>query len=912
MILAKSSESRECYKQWNDYFLTLVKSLKQQRWRRLLEDPKEGDLYRVLRFSSKSASGEVLPLKGHDGKIVHDKHQQAELLFKGTLVTDVPIDLSNIHFDLTCRFSSYPPVTKEEVMLAIQKIRPKKAPGIDGIANELLKSFSGPLSLTLTDLYNNILISSNFPASWKVAVTAIIRKHGKPDYTCPGAYRPIALLSTMSKLFELILARRLTAWAEQAGVIAEGHFGGRKGSGTEDALFAFEHWVKSKWREGKVVAALFLDVKSAYPSVHPTRLIDYLFRLRCPTYLVLIIANFLKDRATTIRLDDFTSKAFPIQIGLPQGSPLSVILYILYNNSLLRNSFCTSLDLVSIGYVDDVLHLVASTSAESARTKLIEEGRRSIRWGDSHGAIFDQAKAQFLWLSKGSVPDGSLPFGNQHLAPMTDVKWLGVWLDQKLLFNKNFRTLEEKALKTFNQLKIFGNSRWGTKESDRLKFIKSVIVPRLTYGAALWATSPNKGKVETLANKVDRLAGIFALGVFKSTPNTFIRARLATQPFFSEVIKTSFSFFYRKLIMVKTSNVVRSFILSSRADSATRFSDSARIGLAAHLVDQAMELDPERVHLPFNFGPSSSRKMDYINLGLTKEMATHAVKSIISFHSSDLGVLLVFSDGSFHPEKGGAGAAICPASNCFSAYSIGNKAIISNHESEAAGVLAAIKLAEKLFVEGRHQKLLIFVDNQGVILRTTEPDNPKPGQWLFNQIDSVISELPSSLDVTFVWCPGHRDILGNELADQLAKDALDSPSTPSLDIKSNYKKVHRKALESLLSKRPPPSCLPIGYSSLINQLDSGHCALKKHLFRICRNLDPLCPSCGVRETVGHLMNFCPAFKCQRASLRKKLRSMKIRFKAERLDKILNNRKAEPALAIFLRDTNWFLDHLISH
>jgi hypothetical protein len=66
-------------------------------------------------------------------------------------------------------------------------------------------------------------------------------------------------------------------------------------------------------------------------------------------------------------------------------------------------------------------------------------------------------------------------------------------------------------------------------------------------------------------------------------------------------------------------------------------------------------------------------------------------------------VLLVFSDGSFHPEKGGAGAAICPTSNCFSAYSIGNKAIVSNHESEVAEVLAAIKLAEKLFVDGRHQ-----------------------------------------------------------------------------------------------------------------------------------------------------------------------------------------------------------------
>jgi hypothetical protein len=214
----------------NDYFLLLFKSLKQQKWRHLLEDLEEGNLYRILWFSSKSASREFLPPKDHD------KHQQAELLFKGTSATNVPIDLSNFNLDLLCRFSSYPLVTKEEVALAIQKIRPKNAPGIDGIANELLQSFSEPLALTLKKLYNDILIKINLPASWKISVTEIIWKHSKLDYTNRGAYQPIALLSTMiSKLFELILARQLMAWAKQAGVIANKNFGGRKGSGTKDA-----------------------------------------------------------------------------------------------------------------------------------------------------------------------------------------------------------------------------------------------------------------------------------------------------------------------------------------------------------------------------------------------------------------------------------------------------------------------------------------------------------------------------------------------------------------------------------------------------------------------------------------------------------------------------------------------------
>ncbi|KAA1137398.1 hypothetical protein PGTUg99_007063 [Puccinia graminis f. sp. tritici] len=157
--------------------------------------------------------------------------------------------------------------------------------------------------------------------------------------------------------------------------------------------------------------------------------------------------------------------------------------------------------------------------------------------------------------------------------------------------------------------------------------------------------------------------------------------------------------------------------------------------------------------------------------------------------------------------------------------------------------------------------------------------------------------------------PGHKDILGNELADKLAKEAVESSSAQKLLIKSNFKKVHRRITASLSPKLPISSGLHIALSSLINQLASGHNALNHHLFKICRTLDPLCPNCGARETVFHLMNFCPQIRTQRAALRKHLHLLKIRFRAERLDLVLNNRKAETALARFLLDSKRFSDKL---
>lgn len=192
MILAKSPEAIDCYWQWNTYFLHLVHHLKQRAWRKLLEDPEEGDLYRVLRFSYRRAGGDVLPLRDKEGQLVHDKNQQAKLLFEGTSVTDVPITLADVDLSRHCRFVSYPTVKVPEVLAAINRIRPKKAAGIDGIANEMIKFLAPSLAPLLTEIYNDIFAASSFPNRWKCAVTAIIRKQGKPDYTnrCLSSNRP--------------------------------------------------------------------------------------------------------------------------------------------------------------------------------------------------------------------------------------------------------------------------------------------------------------------------------------------------------------------------------------------------------------------------------------------------------------------------------------------------------------------------------------------------------------------------------------------------------------------------------------------------------------------------------------------------------------------------------------------------
>lgn len=96
----------------------------------------------------------------------------------------------------------------------------------------------------------------------------MLAEPGKGDYTQPSAYRTIALLNILRKLYEKTLARFMSHLAEGTPILHDGHYGARPGQSSQDALIHLVSWIKAHWRVGRTVAAIFADVKSAFPSVH--------------------------------------------------------------------------------------------------------------------------------------------------------------------------------------------------------------------------------------------------------------------------------------------------------------------------------------------------------------------------------------------------------------------------------------------------------------------------------------------------------------------------------------------------------------------------------------------------------------------------------------------------------------------
>jgi len=131
-----------------------------------------------------------------------------------------------------------PPIKEKEVRIAIQAASPLKAPGLDGILNKALQARIDLIAAHLARIFNQSLQLGYCPISFQASITAVLRKPGKANYAVPKAYRPIALLNTISKVMDAVVAQRLSYHIKTHHVLPLTHIGGRKRQSTEHALYA--------------------------------------------------------------------------------------------------------------------------------------------------------------------------------------------------------------------------------------------------------------------------------------------------------------------------------------------------------------------------------------------------------------------------------------------------------------------------------------------------------------------------------------------------------------------------------------------------------------------------------------------------------------------------------------------------
>lgn len=225
------------------------------------------------------------------------------------------------------------------------------------------------------------------------------------------AYRGIALLNTMSKVLLACIAKELTYWTETLNILPNGHFGGRPGCNTTNALHALTAYIKNTWQKRQVVTALFLNVKGAFPSIVVSKLLHNMRMKGVPKIYTDWIQQKLSHRKTTINFDDFQSKPFQIHSGVDQGCPLSILLYQYYNATLVKLTNPANTKYLG-GYIDNIVLAATGKTFAKSNTKVTQMITRqggANEWATTHESQFAPKKIANIGFTRQQIPHPTIP-----------------------------------------------------------------------------------------------------------------------------------------------------------------------------------------------------------------------------------------------------------------------------------------------------------------------------------------------------------------------------------------------------------------------------------------------------------------------------------------------------------------------
>lgn len=366
--------------------------------------------------------------------------------------------------------------TSDDILKALSTIDASKGPGPDQIPPAFFKQCAQSLAPPIASIFNQSLIERVFPDDWKLA--SIIPIHKTGNIHCVENYRPISILDCLGKVFESLVYD--IVYPVVRSVISEHQHGFVRKRSTMTNLMTFTHSVISKVEKRSQVDAIYIDFSKAFDKVPHALVIEKLSRLGLPPWIVEWLKSYLSSRKAFVKVHDARSNVFDIPSGVPQGSHLGPLIFVLFINDL-----CDSINSGKLLYADDLkLFRVIKSLVDCCALQADVE--HVSKWCEINGMQMNAAKCKTITFSRCHLPvtfDYSL--NNLMLERVTSIKDLGVLLDSKLRFNEHIAVTTAKANA------MLGFLRRNTAQFDDVHALKALycalVRSVLEYGVQIWA-----------------------------------------------------------------------------------------------------------------------------------------------------------------------------------------------------------------------------------------------------------------------------------------------------------------------------------------------------------------------------------------------------------------------------------------
>lgn len=357
--------------------------------------------------------------------------------------------------------------------------------GLDNISNYMLKAAGSSIVSSLTYLFNLCISNARLPDVWKKAKVIPIFKKGPP--TEPSNYRPISLLSSTSKLFERFLSLQLTSYFESNSLLSPYQHGFRSGHSTLSALISLTEHINMAIDKNKFVLASFLDLSKAFDTVHHITLLKKLSYYGINGSSLLLLKSYLTNRQLTVFLNSHSKSPFHnLSAGVPQGSVLGPLLFLIYTNDLQHSLLSSSVNV----YADDTVIYSTSSSFQLAQALLINDLQRISSWFRANRLKLNVDKTQYIVFGTRHMtkhcPSLPITLNGTNVDRCKHVKYLGLEIDENLTFEEHISNLCSKLCRTLGPLNSIKHL---IPFNMRKSVYQALILPHITYGITVWSTT---------------------------------------------------------------------------------------------------------------------------------------------------------------------------------------------------------------------------------------------------------------------------------------------------------------------------------------------------------------------------------------------------------------------------------------
>lgn len=743
-------------------------------------------------------------------------------------------------------------VNRRKTKWAIRSCSPYKSAGLDGIRPIMLQKTLRHIAPWLVSIYRSCLWLGYVPIAWREVRVIFIPKAGKASHSAAKDYRPISLSSFMLKILERLLDIHIRGVVRDVGLSRAQH-AYTKGRSVETALHTVVSIIEGSMKFGEYTLGAFLDIEGAFNNVKTEAIYDRLRGLGIDTGLCDWIKSMLRTRIVNSSICEFNTRK-RVMRGTPQGGVLSPLLWLVVVDEILGKLEKDGFKVIA--YADDIVVLVPGKFISTVSERLELALQRLERWSHKNGLGVNPSKTKLvLFTRKRAIPDFRPPtLGGRSLSLSNEARYLGIILDSKLNWRSNIEERARKASVALYACKRMVGVRWGLGPKVVHWLYTAIVRPILTYGVLVWWTAMEKNCYFNKLTRIQRAACVSITGAISSTPTAALEVMLHLLP-------------------------LDLYCRSQAAISAVRLKEAGwwkgrQVGHAT-IIQETGDI---------RYNRSTDYQVPTLDFSRNFEIK---VPSREEWERQDVigeGETAIYTDGSKMSE--GTGAGVYSSYWGFSeSYRLPDECSVFQAELTAvfqAALLVAVS-------DESNKDITIYTDSQAAIKAL---ESPVTNSKLVQLCKDKLKEISGRHRVILCWVPGHRDIPGNERADELARrgsmldasEAMTFVGIPLGTLKRGIVKLATNKGEQRwnnLSTCRTARLMWAGYhhgrtklllsgsrtetKNLVSVL-TGHWTIGDHARRLGLSANDFCRSCNEAEeaeTVRHLLCDCPALSKRR-------------------------------------------------